>query len=86
MRERAHEESKEAEKLKESDDLPQKELAYDSGEEKKKRKKNSKEYARYQEERKRMRDKESEDDIADREKEQQELLEIEKRRQDEFSQ
>jgi hypothetical protein len=53
----------------------EKDLAYDSGEEKKKRKKNPKEYSRYLEERKRVRDKEAEEDVLDRKKEHEEMQE-----------
>lgn len=58
-------------------------LAYDSGEEKKKRKKNPKEYLRHIEERKRIRDKEAEDDLQDRKREEEEKVESDKRRAEE---
>ncbi|CDW73846.1 UNKNOWN [Stylonychia lemnae] len=82
-KEKEREAEREKEKLKERQKLIELDLNYDSGEEKKRRKKNPKEYQRYLEERKRIRDKEQEDDEADRKKEAEEMIELEKKRAEE---
>lgn len=57
-------------------------MNYDSAEEKRRRKADVRQYMRNLEDRKRIREREAEDDLQDRKKENEELAELERKRQE----